>query len=74
MIVHDRRADPEFDPSLPKVAGRSLTRSLYDFQRACLVTLAEEQAKPLPDNALVALLCDAVRLSREQADFLRGLC
>jgi hypothetical protein len=47
------------------VAGR------YDgtqaaFERRCVVTLGEEQAKPNPDNALIALLCDAVRISRAE--------
>jgi hypothetical protein len=32
---------------------------------ACLVLLKEEQEKLRPDNALVAVLCDAVRLARE---------
>lgn len=50
--------------TLPEVAGR-LDRSYADFERACLVLLADEQRKPNPDNALIAVLCDAVRLTRE---------
>jgi hypothetical protein len=53
---------------LPKIAGRSLGCSLNEFERRCKVWLATEQEKPLPDNALVALLCDAVRLGREYGD------
>jgi hypothetical protein len=47
------------------VAGR-MERTIADFERACLVHLADEQRRPNPDNALIAVLCDAVRLSREQ--------
>jgi hypothetical protein len=36
-----------------------------DFERRCLVYLAEEQDKLSPDNGLIALLCDGVRLARE---------
>lgn len=48
------------------VAGR-MERTLADFERACLVHLENEQRRPNPDNALIAVLCDAVRLTREQA-------
>lgn len=47
------------------VAGDTITRTLAGFQQACAVHLVDEQAKPLPDNSLIALLADAVRLSRE---------
>lgn len=47
------------------VGGEFMERSIQDFVRACQVTLEREQAKPAPDTALIALLCDAVRLSRE---------
>ncbi len=53
---------------LPEVAGRVLPTTLADFERRCRVYLREEQAKPSPDNALVALLCDGVRLAREAVD------
>lgn len=56
MTMHDPRA---------VVAGDTITRTLAAFQQACAVHLVDEQAKPLPDNSLVALLADAVRLSRE---------
>jgi len=36
------------------------------FIRACGVTIAAEQDKVSPDNALIGLLCDAVRLANER--------
>lgn len=53
------------EDGLPAVEGVYMDRSIADFQRACRVHLAEEQAKPNPDTALIAVLCDAVRCSRE---------
>jgi len=49
---------------LPSVAGR-MEMTHQDFQRACRVELERLQAEPSPDNALVRLLCEAVRCSRE---------
>lgn len=60
--------DPIPDLPLPAVAGRRLTRSLVEYERAVLVMLAEEQASLAPSSALVALLCDSVRLVREYVD------
>ncbi len=63
--------DPEAQTSearvddLPSVEGVYMNRSIADFQRACRVRINEEQRKPNPDTALIALLCDAVRCSRE---------
>jgi hypothetical protein len=51
-----------------QIAGRRMLRSLAAFTRACEVTIAEEQKKLAPDTALIALLCDAVRLARECED------
>ena len=53
---------PEED--LPAVAGEKIGRSFSDMHRALLVSIDEEQRKPLPDAALVGLLCDSVRLLR----------
>ena len=51
-----------YDP-LPAVAG--VFQDTYEnFERRCLILLADEQAKLDPDNCLAAVLCDAVRLSR----------
>ncbi len=47
------------------VAGDYLPRSIASFERSVNVLLADEQRKPNPDNALIAVLCDAVRLARE---------
>ena len=54
------------------VAGRVMTRSLADFERACSVLIKEENRKIAPDTALIGVLCDAVRLSREHADRATG--
>jgi len=53
------------EESCVSVAGVYMDRSIADFRRACSVLIAEEQMKPLPNNALVAVLCDSIRLSRE---------
>lgn len=54
--------------NLPEVAGRTLMVSHALFEHQCKVLLAEEQEKPLPNNALVDVLCNAVRLNREHLD------
>lgn len=50
------------------VAGNQMERTLAEFERACEVHIQEEQRRPNPDNALIALLCDAVRLKREACE------
>lgn len=52
------------DYNLPKVEGL-LEKPIADHERACLVLLREEQEKLSPNNALIAVLCDSVRLGRE---------
>ncbi len=49
----------------PSVAGVHMERSIADFVRGCDVLIHEEQAFPIPDTALIGILCDAVRLARE---------
>ncbi len=49
---------------LPQVAGE-FNDSPNNFEYRCKVMLAVEQEKILPDNRLIALLCDAVRLKRK---------
>jgi hypothetical protein len=49
------------------VAGDLLPSSLKNFERSCLVLIDAEQEKAAPDQAIVAVLCDAVRLAREHA-------
>lgn len=53
--------------SLPAVGGRFCEWSLNELEHRCLVTMLHEQEKPLPDNGLIAVLCNAVRLAREQS-------
>lgn len=55
-----------------RVEGRTLPTTNANFEQRCFVHLEEEQAKINPDNSLIALLCDAVRLSREFTDFQRN--
>lgn len=56
------------DPERPTVvAGGYMDRSIADFQRACETWILREQESEFSDNALIALLCDAVRCSRELA-------
>jgi len=59
---------------LPEVAGRYLTVSHAQFEQSIKVLMAEEQDKPSPNNALVSVLCEAIRLSREHVDVMtRGM-
>jgi hypothetical protein len=51
--------------TLPEVAGDSLPTTLAQFELRAKHYLADEQAKISPDTALIGLLCDAVRLARE---------
>jgi len=60
--------DAEMPEGLPAVGGRHMEQTIQEHERRCLVFLAEEQRKPSPDNALVALLCDSVRMGREYCD------
>lgn len=62
--------EPQAGPVVA-VAGRTLTRTLAAFYLACDRLLADEQAKVAPDNTLIAVLCDAVRLGRENEDLGR---
>lgn len=56
---------------LPRVAvGGRMERSIADFLRACDIHLVAQQESIMPDNALIAVLCDAVRLAREHLQLL----
>ncbi len=57
----------EIDTQLPSVEG-SLDCSIENLERRLLTCLAEEQEKIRPDNALIAALCDAVRMGREYVE------
>lgn len=50
------------------VAGRRLQMPIDDFERACLVSIAELQEQLNPDSALLGLLCESVRLARQWSD------
>jgi hypothetical protein len=58
--------DPE--EKVPQVVGRQCLRPLDEVERAALVLLGDEQCMPMPDNALISLLCDTVRMCRQQED------
>lgn len=56
---------------LPDVAGM-MDCSLAMHERRLRRQLAEEQRKASPDNALIAVLCDAVRCVREYVQYATG--
>ena len=56
---------------LPAVGGRRMDCTNAMFEQRCLVCLRNEQEKTSPDNGLIALICDAVRLVREYNDSMR---
>ena len=58
--------------NLPAVAGRMISGDLNSFKRSCKVAIMYEQDKINPDNAVIAVLCDSVRLAREYADYVQG--
>lgn len=58
--------------ALPLVGGRRLESTIAEFENRCLVAMYEEQIKPLPNNALIALYCEAVRLAREYVDAMKA--
>ena len=60
------------EEKVPQVIGRQCLRPLDEMERAALVLLGDEQCMPMPDAALIGLLCDAVRLCRQQGDGNRG--
>jgi hypothetical protein len=66
------KQETDASAELPAVAGM-MRGSIQDFERTCLVLADEEQRKPLPNNALVATLCDGVRLCREYAGLGKAL-
>lgn len=73
-----RDADPgDIESPAPKterrvtVAGDTLLTSLADHVRGCEVFMAEEQEKIAPDTALIGLLCNSVRLARENERMAR---
>ena len=61
------------DDHLPEVAGRRLDISHAEFERRCRFMLKLEQEKIAPDTAVIAVLCDAVRLAREYTDTMNHI-
>ena len=70
-------ADAEIDTLRAKVAELerrrsvvvgTMERSIADFTRSVEVLINDEQQKPLPDNALIGVLCDSIRLAREYCE------
>ena len=47
------------------VAGEWMEATIGMHVARCEHLIREEQAKPSPDNALIAVLCDSVRMARE---------
>lgn len=57
------------EPALPvAVAGDRVTTSLGELQFKAAALIAAEQSKPLPDNVVIDVLCETVRLVREFVD------
>lgn len=54
------------------VYGSAPGRSLPVFIERFAALIEEEQAKLLPDNGLVDLYCDAIRLARQAQALRRG--
>ncbi|MFB3926603.1 MAG: hypothetical protein ACE14T_11175 [Syntrophales bacterium] len=50
---------------IASVAGIYMDRSLADFRKACEVLIIDEEKNIHPNNALISVLCDAIRLTRE---------
>jgi hypothetical protein len=71
MRIATSRAEAALgDAPIVAVAGR-LETTLAAFTQRCDRLLADEQEKIAPDNALIAVLCDAVRLAREYVELAR---
>jgi hypothetical protein len=60
-------------PASNLVVGGRMERSIADFIRACGVHLTDEQEKIAPDTALIAVLCDGVRMAREYLAYVASV-
>lgn len=56
--------------SMPEVGGRMIDGTLNDLERRARLCIGLELEKIAPDNALIAVLCDTVRLVREHCDYV----
>jgi len=57
---------------LPEVAGRRIEGSIEQLEFRAKFYIGKELKKLEPDNALIAVLSDTVRLSREFSDTMNG--
>lgn len=57
--------------SMPEVGGSMIDGTLADLERRARLCIGREQEKIAPDNALIAVLCDTVRLVREHCDYVK---
>jgi len=54
------------------VAGRVVEKPLLALQQAAFALIEEENMKVSPNNAMIDVLCDLVRLIREHSDYMQG--
>jgi hypothetical protein len=64
-VVGRAKALARFDKPRAAVGGEYTEGTIAELAQRCEVLIAEEQEKPLPDNALISVLCNTVRLTRE---------
>jgi hypothetical protein len=57
---------------LPEVSGRMIEGSIDNLERRAKLYIGKELEKLEPDNALIAILSDTVRLGREFSDTMNG--
>jgi len=53
---------------LSEVKGRQLEWTLHEFERRCRIRISQEKDSFKPDQDLIAILSNAVRLKREFMD------
>lgn len=66
--------DARLDAEAQLVGGSVMQRSVEELVRACELLLVNEVNRAAPDNALVAVLCDVVRYTRETTAHAMGQC
>lgn len=54
------------------VAGSYMERTIGDHVRGCEVAIESELERANPDNTVIALLCDSVRMAREYCRVATG--
>lgn len=55
-----------------QTAAGPMTRTIRDLVRACDVCIGEEQEKLLPQNHVIAVLCDSIRMAREYVQYVKA--